>query len=331
VHDEIVDSNLLEQTFYVQDALTADSLEPVPSIPLASGRHDVVHAHFGPNARRFLFAREQARAPLVVTFHGYDFSSEPAMHGASMYERLFEVADAVTFNCEHARLALERLGCPQEKLRPLRMPVEVETLPFRERQRRPGEPVRFLSVGRLVEKKGHEIALRALAAARPSLPDLRYDIVGGGPLADRLERLVRDLGLSEVVHLHGMQDSAFVRGLLADAHVFVLASATASNGDQEGTPVALMEAQACGLPVVSTLHSGIPEVVLDGRTGLLVPEGDPDALADALIRIAREPESWPRLGAAGRAHVETTFDMAKHAEQLLAVYRFTTDAFTLDK
>lgn len=327
VHDEVRRSGLLERTTYVGTSLSPDSLEPVPTLPFASGRHDVVHAHFGPNARRFLFARAQAAAPVVVTFHGYDFSSEPVRVGPSMYARLFAVADAVTFNCEHARSVLESLGCPPDRLRPLRVGVDVARFPFRERHLADGEAVRILTVGRLVEKKGHEIALRALAAARPSLPDVRYDIVGGGPLAGRLAEEARSLGLNDVVRLHGMRDSSYVRRLLADAHVFLLASTTARDGDQEGAPVVLVEAQACGLPVVTTTHSGIPEVVLAEESGLLVPEGDADALARAIVRLVREHESWPRLGAVGRAHVEQTFDVTPCTEQLLDVYRFASAAY----
>jgi colanic acid/amylovoran biosynthesis glycosyltransferase len=320
VHDEIARSDLLERTSYVETALTPDALAPVPSIPLERGRHDVVHAHFGPNARRFLFAREQAGAPLVVTFHGYDYSAQPRTHGASMYQVLFEVADVVTFNCEASRRALESLGCPARKLRALRMPVAVADFPFAERHLPATGPVRILTVGRLVEKKGHEIVLRALALVHGELPDLRYDIVGDGPLATRLRSLVSDLGLDAAVRFHGACTSSCVRRLLAHAHVFVLASRVAADGDEEGTPVALMEAQASGLPVVSTCHGGIAEVVLDGRSGLLVPEGDPEALADAIHRLVADHEAWPALGAAGRAHVETTFDVGPCTEQLLGVY-----------
>jgi colanic acid/amylovoran biosynthesis glycosyltransferase len=327
VHDEVRASGLLERTTYVERPLSPDSPALVRSLPFESGRHDVVHAHFGPNARRFLFAREQAGAPLVVTFHGYDFSSEPARN-ASMYSRLFAVADTVTFNCEHARKVLETLGCPPRKLRPLRISVDLDTLPFRERRLEPGEAVRILTVGRLVEKKGHEIALRALALARPALPNVRYDIVGGGPLVERLEKAVERLGLDDVVRLHGMRDSVYVRRLLAEAHLFLLASTTASNGDQEGTPVVLAEAQASGLPVVSTKHSGIPEVVRDGESGLLVPEGDAEGLAAAVVRLVREHASWPRIGAAGRMHVGRAFDVNESTEQLLGVYRFATAAYT---
>lgn len=319
VHDEVARSALVDRTHYADVRLTPDSLDPVPSIPLAPGHHDVLHAHFGPSARRFVFARGQADAPLVVTFHGYDFSAEPCARGRAMYETLFATADLVTFNCEHARLALDTLGCPAHKLVRLRMPVVVDEFAFRARRLRHREVVRILTVGRLVEKKGHVDALRAIAEAARVVP-LRYDVVGGGPLAERLAALVRELRLERVVRLHGARDSTHVRRLLDGAHLFLLASAEAADGDSEGTPVALLEAQACGLPVVSTLHAGIPEVVVDGCSGLLVPEHDPRALADALLRLMRDNASWPALGARGRAHVEQRFDVVPCTRTLLGVY-----------
>ncbi|MEO7685210.1 MAG: glycosyltransferase [Gemmatimonadaceae bacterium] len=125
-----------------------------------------------------------------------------------------------------------------------------------------------------VEKKGFEYSIRAVARVRDVGPGLRYDIVGDGPLHQQLENLIRELGVERKVFLHGSQTGEVVQRMMAEAHLFVLASVTAANGDQEGTPVSLLEAQASGLPVLSTWHSGIPEVVLHEQTGFLVAERD---------------------------------------------------------
>lgn len=321
VHDEVLALDLIRRTTYLDRELELDGLDPVRSVPLEPGRYEILHAHFGSNARHFLFARAQADAPFVATFHGHDLSADPREHGAAMYEALFRVADVVTYNSSLSRASLESLGCPAEKLRLVRMPIDVSAFSFRERRWDGHETLRLATVARLVEKKGHELTLRALAGLRDRLPAFRYDVVGDGPLAHRLEQLVATLGLGDVVRMHGAVDSGIVRSVLADSHVFVLASATAANGDQEGTPVSLMEAQACGLPVVSTRHGGIPEVIRDGCSGVLVDERDDGALAAALIEIVRAHESWPELGAAGRAHVEATYDVGVCTEQLLDAYR----------
>jgi colanic acid/amylovoran biosynthesis glycosyltransferase len=331
VHAEVRELGLRERTTYLDEALAPDALTPRSSVPLAPGGADVLHAHFGPNAQRFLFARAQADAPLVVSFHGHDLGADPRIHGAGMYERLWQVADVVTHNCAHARAALEQLGCPAGKVRLLRMPVDVASFPFRARELRAGEPLRLVSVGRLVEKKGHATTLRALARRRAELTPFRLDVIGGGPLEQDLATLARGLGLEGVVTLHGALEGAAVRRLLDEAHVFVLASHTASSGDGEGAPVALAEALACGLPVVSTLHGGIPEVVLDGHSGLLAREADVDALGLALVRMADEHARWPELGAAGRAHVEATFDVGVCTQQLLAIYEDARAAYAAER
>lgn len=326
VHHEVRNSPLVQRVFYLDHALPADAFEPVPAAALAPGAHDVLHAHFGTTARRFLFARRQVGAPLIVTFHGYDFSSQPLVHGSTMYDLLFEHADAVTANCRPARAMIENLGCPPDKLRLVRVPVDVSTLPFRPRRLERSGPIRILTVGRLVEKKGHEVALRAVAAARSRLPPVTLDLVGDGPLAGRLSGLVSELRLNDVVRLHGAQDGTAVRRLLDEAHLFLLASRTAPDGDREGTPVSLLEAQAVGLPVVSTQHSGVPEAVATSG-GVLVPEADATALADALVRVVERHESWPEMGAAGRAHVEQTFDVDVCTKQILEVYAEARDGF----
>src|SRR5437868_13294812 len=152
-------------------------------------------------------------------------------------------------------------------------------MPIRERSA--SDAPRLLTVARLVEKKGVDDALRAVAAVRFRHPGLRYDVVGDGPLRGGLEALAGELGLGDAVIFHGARYADAVREMMDAANVFVLASRTAGDGDEEGTPNVLLEAQACGLPILSTTHSGIPEVV-DPQAGVLVAEGDPAALARAL-------------------------------------------------
>lgn len=311
---------LRRQVLYLEDDLEPGSLEPRERVPLAPGRHDVLHAHFGTNALRWLFARRQAAAPFVVTFHGHDFSAEPRRHGPDLYAPLWETADAVTYGCEAARAALTELGCPPARLRALPMSVDVRSLVFSPRSLGDGEPLRIATVARLVEKKGHALALRALAERREDLPPFLYEIVGDGPLRGRIAQLVQELGLTDVVRLHGACGGDGVRRVLADSHLFVLPSRVADDGDSEGAPVSLLEAQACGLPVIATRHGGIPEAVVHGESGLLVAENDVAALGDALVRLAADPESWPALGSAGRAHVESHYDVAGCTRTLLAIY-----------
>jgi len=175
-------------------------------------QYDVLHAHFGPVANNFRFARTVCQAPLVVTFHGYDFSQYPQEHGDQVYRRLFQEADAVMGISQYAVGRLVKLGCPEEKLSVHYTGVYPDRFPFRARRLEAGEPVRILTVGRLVEKKGLEYALRAVAEVRHSHSNLRYEIIGEGPLRSELQDLVRRLELGSIVTLRG------AAGSVADGH-----------------------------------------------------------------------------------------------------------------
>ena len=322
--------NVVSRRQYGEQAASLASLYNLHTLAAESRCYDVLHAHFGPVGNNFRFARALWKTPLVVTFHGYDFCVVPRERGADVYHELFRGADAVTVNSGYTRERVAELGCPPERIHNLHVGLNPEQFPFRERVRRPGEPVRVLSVGRLVEKKGIEYAIRAVAQAREKFPDLRHDIVGDGPLRAGLEKLVDALGLRENVFLHGAQDAQAIQQFMADAHVFMLPSVTAANGDQEGTPVSLMEAQSAGLPVLSTLHSGIPEVVRQNETGFLLPERDVAGLAEKLIFLIENPDVCASMGRRGRQHVEAEFDLRKLNRDLAGIYEQTVARFRRD-
>jgi colanic acid/amylovoran biosynthesis glycosyltransferase len=260
---------------------------------------------------------------LVVTFHGYDFSTVPRVEGPDVYHNLFRDAGTVTVNCEYARERVRELGCPAERIQTLRMGVDLNEFAFQKHPRVVTDPVRVLTVARLVEKKGIEFAIRAIAHLREKHPGIRYDIIGDGPLRASLEKLVAELRLDEIVRFHGTASNQVVREKMKQAHIFLLSSVTAQNGDQEGTPVSLIEAQACGLPVISTRHSGIPEVVLDGESGFLVAERDAEALADKLSLLIENPRLCDQFGACGRKHVEAQFDVHRLNTELVRIYEQT--------
>jgi colanic acid/amylovoran biosynthesis glycosyltransferase len=287
----------------------------------ARGRYDVVHAHFGPVADRFRFAGQALHAPLVVSFHGYDYTSWPREHGEDVYLPLWAAAAVVTVNSEYARARLQKLGCPPERIVQVPYGVDLDAFATAAREPRAGEPLRVLTVARLVEKKGVADVVRAVAGARARGVAVRYDVVGDGPLGPELARLARQLGVGGEVVWHGARDRRAVEQLMAGADVFALASVTAADGDEEGTPVALLEAQAGGIPVLATRHSGIPEIVADGESGFLVDEHDAEALAERLVLLATDPGARAEMGRAGRRRMEAHHDRRDVLAHLLAVYR----------
>lgn len=292
--------------------------------------YDVLHAHFGPVGNTFRFARELFQAPLVVSFHGYDFTSWPRQHGRTCYDRLWPTADLITVNSEFARQSVHELGCPCEKIKKLPVGLNPDEFPFRERRLQFGDCVRLLTVARLVEQKGHRYALEALAKVRDSYPAIEYTIVGEGPTRSSLMARIEELGLSRNVVLVGARTQAQVRQLMADSHIFVLPAATPESGDTEGQGLVLQEAQACGLPVIATRHGAIPEGILDGLSGFLVPQRDVQALATAIIQLIHRHEHWGDMGRCGHDFATTHYDQRKLNCELQRLYLQARSSFPGD-
>jgi len=196
-----------------------------------------------------------------------------------------------------------------------------------------GPPARdefgVLAVGRLVPKKGFDVLLRGFARARSALrrggptPALRLvlAIVGEGPERKRLEALVRELELGDSVRMPGELAAARVREELAGASVLVAPSVRTPRGDSDGLPNAVLEAMACGRPVLASRLAGLPEAVIDGRTGFLFPPGNDEALAALLARLARNPELAARLGREARLVAEERFSLEVSSRRLIEQFR----------
>lgn len=291
---------------------------------VGDGDLDAFHAHFGPVGTRWDFLAttplldDEPEKPFVVSFYGHD-ASRLLDRDPHRYDHLFRVADAVTVLSEDMRDSLEEVGCPSGKLSI--QPLCIDTSLFDVALRGPPDdgPVLVATVARLVEKKGIRYGLEALARAREEV-DVRYRIAGDGPLRDRLEERARELGIADAVDFLGWCDQERVRDLLGEAHIFMLPSVTSEDGDQEGTPTVLLEAQARGVPVLSTYHAGIPEVVDEGESGVLVPPGDADALSEALLDLATSPERWEPMGKRGRRYVEDRHSIPEAAARLESLY-----------
>jgi colanic acid/amylovoran biosynthesis glycosyltransferase len=315
-------ASVLNPLTYGRNALSLSALHRLYRLATVHARYDVLHAHFGMVGNRFRFASELWDAPLVVSFHGSDYSVYPRKHGIGCYRSLFETATMITANSDNTRLRLERLGCPPGKIHKLYSAWDMHAFPYMPHPRLSCQPARVLTVGRLVEKKGTEYAIHAVARARETCPHLRLDIVGDGPLRPHLAALVSRLGLDTVVTLHGACAHEDVQRLMAEAHVFMLPSVTAVDGDEEGQGVALVEAQATGLPVLATQHGPFPEVVMDGVSGYLVPERDPVVLAERLIYLIQHPDVAEAMGRAGRRHIEEHFDSRMLSRRVIDIYQW---------
>lgn len=284
-------------------------------------QYDVLIAHFGHNGKRLARSKflRTLRRPILTFFHGYDLAIPFHAKAMGKYRRLINYGEMMLPVSHYFRDILVDAGAAPDKVRVHHMGVHTAAIAFEPRTLR--GHLRFVSVARLVEKKGTEFAIRALAQLKSRRPDIAwsYDIFGGGPLCERLYTLVNDLGLGSQIRFRGpaAHDDVLLR--MREADVLLHPSVTASNGDMEGIPVVLMEAMASGLPVVSTEHAGIPELVKAGETGLLAPERDAEALCHQLEILADHPEACQAMTHNGRELVERNFDQARLDDDLAKI------------
>jgi len=286
-------------------------------IPFLNKHFDVIYCHFGMNGYVGIKVKEmlKMRAKVVTVFHGYDL----AVYGSSLfYSELFSAGDLFLPISENWRNTLINLGCPREKIIVHHMGVNINHFNFIEKN--PENIIRILSVGRLIEKKGHQYSIKALHKIIQQHQNIEYLIIGKGPLKNELESLVEKLKLKNYIKFLGAKTKEEILKFYEKSHVFLLPSVTASNGDKEGIPVSLMEAMATGIPVISTYHSGIPELITDGVNGFLVPEKNVDLLASKLKYLIEHPESWLNLTKSARKVIEEKYNIKKLNKKLIKIF-----------
>ena len=277
----------------------------------------LIHAHFGGVGYRALDLGASLGIPVVTTFYGTDIVGKPDWGEWPQHRQtLFSRGDLILVEGPYMRQRLIALGCPPEKVCIQHIAIDVDRLPFREREAHGGKTI-LCFAGRFEEKKGLLNALDAVAALRRRGVPLEFRIIGSGQLARQVRRRIAEHGLGDCVRMLGFLDYAAYLAAMALADIFVHPSVTASDGDSEGgAPTTILEAQALGLPVLSTTHADIPYVTRPGESAVLVPEGDSDALAEALAELIAHPERWAAMGRAGRAHVEARHDIRRQAARL---------------
>ena len=285
--------------------------------------YDIIHCQFGTQSYRGM-AFKQLLSPkpkLLIMFRGFDISHYVQQNGPNVYTRPFQHADYCLANCEFFRQRVIDLGWPAEKIAVHFSGLDVSKFSLRLRHLNPDSPIHIATIGRLVEKKGIEYAIRAVANVAKHHPNLRYSIIGDGPLRDELTAVIQELHAESYIHLLGWKNETEIIQLLDQCHLFIAPSITASDGNQDAPINVLKEAMAMGLPVISTHHGGIPELVEDGISGYLVPERDAEALADRLNTLLAHPEQWSAMGQAGRFFVERHYNLEHLNDLLVQRYR----------
>ncbi|MHA6311933.1 MULTISPECIES: glycosyltransferase [Pantoea] len=271
---------------------------------------DVFLVHFGYAGALANKLRELGvlKGKQATVFHGADISRRHILEEHKLdYVNLFRQSELMLPISHLWQNKLIEMGCPPEKIHVTRMGIEPEKFNFQPRQAFQ-TPLRIVSVARLTEKKGLDVAVKASAILKQRGGQFQYTIIGNGDQDEMMRDFIAREGMEDCVSMPGFKPQDEIRRALSEADIFLLPSKTAADGDMEGIPVALMEAMAVGLPVVSTFHSGIPELIENNVSGWLVEEDDPEALAETLLKLSQGEVDVAPVVAAARHKVETEFN-----------------------
>jgi len=284
----------------------------------------LIHAHFGVCGALALPLMRKLKLPMIVTFYGLDatmkddYARQESISTAVYLQRREELKREATLFIAVSEFIKEKLieqGFPADKI--IAHYYGVDTEKFTPNPAVPRESV-VLFVGRLAEKKGCEYLIQAMAQVQEQMSDVKLVIIGDGPLREKLETLAaKSLRNYEFL---GLQPSDVVKSWMNRALLLAVPSVTASTGDSEGLPTVVVEAQSMGLPVVGSIHAGIPQAVVHGETGFLAPERDWKTLAEYILQLLKDPTLWQRCSINGQQRVRDSFNLSKQTQILESIY-----------
>lgn len=279
---------------------------------LKKNKINVVLAQYGPTGEAVAQLCRNIEIPLVVHFHGYDASVYDVIKRNNDYKGVFKHAKSVIVVSKLMKQDLINLGCDKNKIHYNPCVAHsnfYNVIPnFKNQQ--------FISIGRFTDKKAPYYTILAFREVYKVFPKAKLVMAGSGELLNTCKNLVNYLGLSEAIKFPGVINRTEFLTLLEDSLAFVQHSITANSGDKEGTPVAIMEASAAGLPVISTYHAGIPDVIEHNKTGLLSDEHDLSSMTTNMIAVLRDRNYAKELGGNGKSKINEKFNMEKHIKKL---------------
>ncbi|MFD2550390.1 glycosyltransferase [Bizionia sediminis] len=272
----------------------------------------VILVEYGTHAFNLQALLKKSGLPIVVHFHGYDASVHDVVKACHSHQTIFSLASKIMVVSLKMKQMLLALGCPEDKLvyNVYGPKPEFELLKpnFSKKQ--------FIGIGRFTDKKAPYYTIMAFKAVANKHPDAQLLLAGDGVLLNMCRNLVKHFGIENQIQFLGVITPEAYQKLLVESLAFVQHSITAGNGDMEGTPLAVLEASVAGLPVISTYHAGIPDVIKHGETGLLCAEHDVKVMAKHMLQVLDDVAYARQLGAAGKIHILDHFSMQRHIEAL---------------
>src|SRR5881296_673934 len=281
----------------------------------------LLHIYFGQIAVHLLPLIRAWKNPSIVSFHGADVTVDmdrPTYREAT--RQMLAAVKLVLVRSESLRRALVDLGCDPKKIVVQRTGIPLEEFAFHERSFPNDGEWRLVQAGRLIEKKGLPVTLRAFAAFLRQYPNATLTIAGEGAMLGELQQLARELNVEARVSFTGFISQEQLRDIYYRSHIFLHPSQTGRDRNQEGIPNSMLEAMASGLPVFATQHGGIPEAIENGVSGVLVSERDHEELAGALLNAAQDPVFLSRIARSGAEVVRKNFDLRAQAQRLEDIY-----------
>lgn len=281
----------------------------------------LIHARFGNAGVRLMAVKKQLRIPMLTSFHGFDLPAKMSMKKDyhRKLPRLFRIGNKFTVPSRHMKGQLIKWGCHPNKIKIMYSGIDLNKFLYTKREPKK-DAITIISVGRLHPKKGFRYLLKAFKKVHDRYPSCRLIIVGEGEEEKKIKRQIKSLKLEKSVQLEGLVAHGRLSEFLIQADVFCLPSITTKDGNHEGIPNAIKEAMATGIPIVSTRHGGIPELVTDGKEGYLVPEKNTKKLAEKIKLLIENPALREEMGKNGREKIEQQFNSAKQVQKLEEIY-----------
>lgn len=280
---------------------------------LTRNRIDVILVEFGDIAHKFINPIKESGLPFIVHFHGRDATVSRIIEQCDFYKEIFETAEYVIAVSKRMYSDLLKLGCPEEKLI---YNVYGPDDNFFNVNASYSKPKQFLSIGRFVNKKAPHFLILSFLKLLDKHPDAQLLMAGEGELKEVCEHLVNYYGIEDYVKFLGVISPELFRKILSESLALVQHSINAKNGDAEGTPLSILEAGAAGLPVISTKHAGIVDVISDGENGFLVEECNVDGMAERMLRLLEDTTLAMQMGENARKNILEKFTLDKHIHRL---------------
>lgn len=289
------------------------------------GKYDVMHSHFAPNGWKYIKLSKKLNIPHIVSFYGLDYEHLPFREPVwkERYTTLFKEADLFICEGSHGAKILQRIGCPIEKIKVVRLGVDADCIPLWKRRKEANE-LNLLQVAAYTEKKGHRYSIDAFTLALRDCPNMTLTFAGHDKqrIKADLQNSVLNSAVDKIIFMDAV-DFDHLHTFMKDYHVLIHPSCYTKALDCEGgAPVVLLDAQATGMPIIATTHCDIPEEVKHGKTGFLSPEKDTESLAEYIKYFYKMHQSeFNMYSNNARNHIINEYDVNKSSSMMVGIYR----------